>query len=141
MKAAQRFKFLEGAGIKIKICTDLVEPLELRYSVNSSNQVTIESVMPTNIQLTHSDTCDLNIEGTKINSLIRVYDKNSKKLDHCKISMSNAMRTIFRDMYSLYSSRYRYAFISYIPTTYRYLMFDGGTNYSYDSLTYGNYCI
>ena len=57
MKIAQRFKFLEGAGINIKICTDLVEPLNVRYSVNSSNQVNAENVTPKDVQLTHSDTC------------------------------------------------------------------------------------
>ena len=87
MKAAQRFKFLEGAGIKIKICTDLVEPLSLTFSVQS-NKVKIKSVTLMNKLLSHSDSCTLDISGTKINSMQRVYSKQTKKLEYCKIAFT-----------------------------------------------------
>ena len=75
MKAAQRFKFLEGASIEMRVCTDLVEPLEVDYKVDSSNKVTIEYVTPLNSTLRHSDTCIVEIIGTKINNVNRVYSK------------------------------------------------------------------
>lgn len=138
---AQRFKFLQGSGIKIWICTDLVESLEMSFSVNSStNAVTISYVQPRSLTLSHSDSCELNISGIKITSFTRMYDRNTKKINKCTIAMEYAMRTIYRDFYSVYNSRYRYYVQSQLRTTYQFLMFDSEGR-AYDTITYGNKCI
>ena len=141
IRFAQRFKFLQGSGIKIWICTDIVEPLDISFSVNSNtNAVTISYVRPQSLTLSHSDSCELNIAGIKITSFTRTYDRNTKKISKYTIGMRYAMRTIYRDFYSLYNSRYQRYVSSQLRTTYFYLMFDSEGSV-YDSITYGNRCV
>ena len=88
--------------------------------------------------MTHSDSCALEITGMKINSMSRVYSKQTKKLEYCKMSFTPKMRTIYRDAYSLYNARYGHFVSSNLITTYSYIIFDAGSFTKYDNITGSN---
>ena len=150
VKIIQNFKFLEGVGAYIYVCTNLIEPLAISYA-QDGDKIKINSVGSIGNALTNSDMCPLTIAGIKMNTspgasgIIRKYAKNDKNeygISGLEIYFSFYPRVILRDQYSFYNRRYsEFLQPCFYPTTIRYLIFDGCTQTKFDSVTFGNYLI
>lgn len=139
---AQRFKFLQGAGIRVYICTDLITPLRVSYTINEDN-VQINSVSPITMTLDHSDRCLMKIVGIKIIQISRSINTDGE-IKSYGITLNYATRVIFTDIDSIYNVRWGYNIDTSMATVFQRLLFDAGTSDQYkwnDRITYNNYCI
>lgn len=60
-----QFKFLNNSNLYIRICTNLIWPLQITYTEDSAYAY-VSKCTTKGIDFTHSDNCRISISGTKI---------------------------------------------------------------------------